>query len=286
MSISKPLLTADPSKHTPTEQAVYHRAQELGGVDLLCARFQRQSFSRHTHAGYTVGVIEAGAQQFYRTGDTHIAPRHSIILVNAEQVHTGSKAADEGWSYRALYPLPEQFAQFCHGDAPYFANAVVEDKPLAKLLNHCFTVLEHSDNKLLRESMLINSLQQLVKRHGRTGLTFTGAHASNKLLMVKDFLDEQPEVNISLEELAVMAELSPHHFLRVFQKRFELSPHAYQIQSRLRKAKFLMRGGKPLLEVAQACGFYDQSHMHRHFKRAMGIAPGQFLRRSRNIVQA
>ena len=50
------------------EDANIQFAHELGGLEFLQARYHRQNFSRHSHAGYTVGVIEDGAQQFYRTG--------------------------------------------------------------------------------------------------------------------------------------------------------------------------------------------------------------------------
>ncbi|BFL83271.1 hypothetical protein LFREDSHE_17210 [Shewanella baltica] len=47
-----------------TEHAAYQIADELGGLELLNAHYHKQNFSRHTHEGYTVGVIETGAQRF------------------------------------------------------------------------------------------------------------------------------------------------------------------------------------------------------------------------------
>lgn len=57
-----------------------------------------------------MGVIERSAQSFYRISGNHIAPQDSIILVNADEVHTGHSAVEGGWAYKAMYPLPEQFA--------------------------------------------------------------------------------------------------------------------------------------------------------------------------------
>lgn len=277
----------------PAEQAIYHHAQELGGLELLTACYQEQSFSRHTHEGYTVGVIEAGAQQFYRTGGTHIAPLHSIILVNADQVHTGCAASQGGWSYRAIYPSPEQFSHtdtnsgLCPMGAPYFPNAVVEDPAMASMLKHCFSVLECSDNKLLRESLLISCLQKLVERHSLSSMQSNERQPSAKaqLLQAKQLLDDTPELNIGLEALARLAGLSQYHFIRQFQRHFELSPHAYQIQARLRKAKGLIHQGNSLSSSAHAAGFYDQSHFHRHFKAAMGVTPGRFAKQIRKNLQ-
>ncbi len=276
----------------PLEQATYHHAQELGGLELLKACFQEQNFSKHTHEGYTVGVIETGAQQFYRTGGNHIAPQYSIILVNADQVHTGCAASQGGWSYRAIYPTPEQFFQadnntgLCPEGAPYFPSAVVEDRAMAGLLRHCFSVLEHSDNRLLRESLLISCLQTLVQRHSLTkDKSIMLSDAKPQLLRSKQLLDDAPELDISLTELASLAGISQYHFIRQFQRHFELSPHAYQIQARLRKAKQLIRHGDSLSDAAHGSGFHDQSHFHRHFKAAMGITPGRFAKQIRKNIQ-
>jgi len=56
-----------------------------------------------------------------------------------------------------------------------------------------------------------------------------------------------------------------------------LTPHTYLTQIRLRAARELLRRGSPLAEAALAAGFYDQSALHRHFKRAYAITPRQYL---------
>ncbi len=91
------------------ESAKFQVADELGGIELLDAQYETQNFSRHSHEGYTVGVIERGAQRFYRTGGNHVAPQDSIILVNADEVHTGHSAVEGGWAYKAMYRYPSSF---------------------------------------------------------------------------------------------------------------------------------------------------------------------------------
>jgi len=266
------------------ESARYHYAKELGGIELLNANYHKQNFSRHSHEGYTVGVIETGAQKFYRTGDHHIAPQHSIILVNADEVHNGQSASEHGWSYRAMYPLPALFESISaelglNQGAPYFPQAVVHDQQLAQMLRLTFSTLGESDNRLLRETLIYSAMVKLVARHGKRKIELCPAKINKKqLLIVKDFLDQYPQIDTSLEELAQLAGLSAGHLLRKFQRHFGLPPHTYQIQSRLRLAKKLIRRGGNLLDVALDCGFHDQSHFHRHFKRAMGITPGTFAK--------
>ena len=55
-----------------------------------------------------------------------------------------------------------------------------------------------------------------------------------------------------------------------------MTPHAYQIQLRVRHAKALLRAGRPIASAAAEAGFYDQAHLTRHFTRIVGVPPGRY----------
>jgi len=267
-------------KNKTQEHAKFLHAQELGGLEVLDAKYTHQNFSRHSHEGFTIGVIQKGAQKFYRTGANHVAPQDSIILVNADQVHNGQSATDDGWEYKAMYPLPEQFAEASQGFnqqgvVPYFPEPVVHDPELAQQLRLVFDALESSNNRLLRETLVYGTLVKLMNRHGKQRPEFE-VQGRSKLTLAKEFLDDFPQADTSLQELASLSNLSPYYFARSFQKEFGLPPHAYQVQARLRYATKLIKLGHSLKDVAQEAGFHDQSHFHRHFKRAMGVTPKQY----------
>lgn len=144
-----------------------------------------------------------------------------------------------------------------------------------------------SNNQLLRESVIYSALIKLVARHSKTAFVFNDTKVDKKhLLLVKQFLDDYPEVDVSLEKLATIAGLSACHLLRQFQKYFGLPPHTYQIQNRLKLAKKLLQQGNKIMDVALDSGFHDQSHFHRHFKRAVGVTPGTYAKAvGANFVQ-
>lgn len=267
------------------ERADYKVTEELGGLELLDAEYEKQNFSRHSHEGYTIGVIETGAQRFYRTGGHHVAPQDTIILVNADEVHSGHSATEGGWSYRAMYPVPEQLERLTREiglpnyGAPYFTNAVVEDPELANQIRLVFNTLENSDNRLLRETLIYGTLVKLIGKHAKSRVTpAQESKAQKQLYLVKEFLDDFPQADVSLDDLAKLAAISPYHLVRQFQKEFGLPPHAYQIQARLRLARKLLKQGHSISDTAQECGFHDQSHLHRHFKKANGYTPGQYIK--------
>ena len=269
------------------EQADFEIANAFNGIEVVNANYTKQVFSKHVHEGYTIGVIDYGAQRFYRSGSSHIAGENSIILVNADDVHTGESATPDGWGYRAMYPTPEHFyqvsADLYNGKnvTPYFHSSVIEDPQLALQLRLIFSQIEMHSSKLLMETLFYSTLMSLILRHSSTARMPKDISGSKqKLLLAKEFLDHYPEENISLEKLATIAGLSQFHFSRQFKKNFELAPHNYQIQARLKQAKTLLKLGVKPIQVAIDCGFHDQSHFNLHFKKAIGTTPSRFQKQA------
>jgi transcriptional regulator GlxA family with amidase domain len=87
-------------------------------------------------------------------------------------------------------------------------------------------------------------------------------------------IDSHLEEKLSVDELAAMAGLSVHHFARAFAQSVGVPPHSYLLQRRIEKAQQLVLDTElPLSEIALAVGFFDQSHLARHFRRLAGTPP-------------
>jgi len=78
--------------------------------------------------------------------------------------------------------------------------------------------------------------------------------------------------------MAAAAHLSACHFARRFKAATGLAPHQYVLTRRVERAKQLLQTGSDfsLAEVAAHAGFSDQSQFSHHFKRIVGVTPGQF----------
>lgn len=90
----------------------------------------------------------------------------------------------------------------------------------------------------------------------------------------REYLDAHLSRTVSLDELASVAGLSRFHLSRTFAQVYGLSPHAYQNQLRLRAIRERLRRGVRLNSVET--GFFDQSHLIRHFRDSQGMTPGEF----------
>lgn len=94
---------------------------------------------------------------------------------------------------------------------------------------------------------------------------------------VLEFIEAYLETNIRLEDLAQIAGMSTFHFCRLFKKTMRLTPHQYVIRRRVERAKQLLKQSNlRIVDIALACGFANQSHFSRNFRRIVGISPKSF----------
>src|SRR5262245_47504016 len=110
-----------------------------------------------------------------------------------------------------------------------------------------------------------------------------GALPRGRLRAVVDYIEEHLDASLTVGRMAAVAHLSPYHFARQFKAATGLPPHQYVLARRVERAKRLLEGDsdRPLAEVAAGAGFSDQSQFTHHFKRLVGVTPGQFRRSAR-----
>src|SRR5262249_60729988 len=98
-----------------------------------------------------------------------------------------------------------------------------------------------------------------------------------KLRAVVEYIEDHLDACPTLGQMAAVVRLNPYHFARQFKAATGLPPHQYVVARRVERARQLLQGGAlPLAEVAARAGFSDQSQLTRHFKRIVGVTPGQF----------
>jgi AraC family transcriptional regulator len=111
-----------------------------------------------------------------------------------------------------------------------------------------------------------------------------GALPRVRLRAVVEYVDGHLDTGLTLEQMAVAAQLSTYHFARQFKAATGMPPHQYVLLRRVDRAQQLLRpdGKLPLAEIAARAGFSDQSQFSRHFKRLVGVTPKQFRNSARN----
>ena len=106
----------------------------------------------------------------------------------------------------------------------------------------------------------------------KTNVIVSNEHLSE---LWRKIIDE-PENVKQINEMAEQLQVSPYHFIRQFKQVFGLTPHAFQIQSRVRKAQRIIEAGADNQDAVYLAGFYDESHMDRCFQKYVKMTPGQY----------
>jgi AraC-like DNA-binding protein len=261
------------------EHATYFRPPGLPGVEALHARFVRHAYMPHSHPTWTVAVVDYGAARFELDATEQRADRGELFVLEPEAVHTGMAAVPEGWAYKVLYLDPALLYDWEEQDhaAPRAARWVVfRDSALRAALLEMHSVLSSGIEGLELDERVVEAVE-LLRPHLRPGPPAArGRHEHTAVRRARLYLHEHWEQSVSLAALSSAVGLSRFELVRRFRQQTGLTPHAFQTNLRIERARTMLSAGEPIAQVAATCGFADQPHLTRTFRRAVGVTPGRF----------
>ena len=233
----------------------------------------------HWHSEFQLCLITRGGGDLLYKGVRHRTPAGTMFAVHPGEVHANETALTEGCSYctfnvdshviESLDPIGRGLSFYLH--------PLIEDADVIGRFLDCFHGIQAGASRLEIESSLLASMTGLIVRHGRTSRPLPAVACSPKAVRtVRDYLIDNHAYNVSLRELAHLAGLSPFHLVRTFKDRVGIPPHQFLVCVRLEHAKQLLRQGGTVARVAADCGYADQSHLIRSFKRVVGVTPAAY----------
>lgn len=264
-------------------------------VEVMRTSYQSQTFARHSHDTYTLGLVLGGAGTFWCRGRERFACKGDVVVIPPGEVHTGSVGSGvDSLSYLAIY-LPVGLAAL-HAEAagerggkpPEFGAVVLRDSGVRRAYQALDRAIGSADfDEIAAEEAVCIAITQLIGRHA-------DRHTPNDTLDPRRGIVREPRIvsvvrevledayakadETSLQVLAQRTGVSPFGVIRAFRKATGLAPHQYLIQIRVERARqFLAEGAVPSLAAAMT-GFADQSHLTYHFKKHLGITPGKYRR--------
>ena len=228
-------------------------------------------------------MVERGAARFELDATQQRAAQGELFVLEPEAVHTGMAAVPEGWAYKVLYIDPAILHEWDERDSspPRAARWVVfRDLQLRAALERAHHALAAQPRGgLATEEAVLGAVAPL-RPHLRPGPpSRTRTHAEHAAVRrARAHLQERWDQRVSLAELATHAGLSRFELVRRFREQSGVTPHAYQTNLRVDEARRRLAAGHPPAAVAADCGFADQPHLTRVFKRAVGVSPGRYAR--------
>ncbi len=246
------------------------------------AHFERHVYHRHSHESYSFGVTESGAQSFTCRGGAYTSATGMIMAFNPDDPHDGHATDELGFTYRMVHIGPGLVGDVLADRAgrpvgrPLFVEPVIDDPPVALRLHGLHAALLGGAPALRRDELLTAAVVSLARR--ATAAMPGAAHAPGdhtariaRSLIHDTFLDD-----VTADDLAAATGRTRYAVYRAFRSAYGMAPSDYQRQLRLRAARQLIAGGRPLSEIAARTGFADQSHLTRWFARYYGVTPGGY----------
>jgi AraC-like DNA-binding protein len=164
------------------------------------------------------------------------------------------------------------------------ASARVRDPGLARRFLALHAALERPAWRLERDTLLQEWLCALAG-HTAEATPPRAARRDPALRRACELMGDDLARNLALAEVAAAAGVSRHRLTRLFRAAYGLPPHRFVLAQRIRAARRLLERGTPAAEAAARTGFFDQSHLHRHFTRTLGMTPAAYAAALRSDVQ-
>jgi AraC family transcriptional regulator of adaptative response/methylated-DNA-[protein]-cysteine methyltransferase len=101
---------------------------------------------------------------------------------------------------------------------------------------------------------------------------------------VADFIDNNLDERLTLEELSVRFKVSPGHLQRTFKRVLEISPRQYAESKRLERFKNGLRNGEKVETAMSSSGFSSRSRLYEKTPTKIGMTPTEYRRGGSNVL--
>ncbi|MCK9812863.1 AraC family transcriptional regulator [Pseudomonas sp. MAFF 302046] len=252
-------------KHVPT----------VSSLTRFEAFFGAHAFDPHRHDTYAIGRTLVGVHRFHYRGESRQCLPGETMIVHPDEPHDGCAGSASGFRYRGVHLPPAVVQQILQGQPlPFFKAGVTHDPRLASAVDGLLDALDAGLDPLAEDEALYRLVTLFAEAAGQRPVSATPHYAA--AARAREYLDDNLERPTTLDDLALCAGRDRWSLSKDFSLFFGTSPHRYLTLRRLDRVRALVMSGQALTEAAVAAGFFDHSHMARHFKKAFGIAPSRW----------
>jgi AraC-like DNA-binding protein len=253
---------------------------------LLMAGWTR-SYAVEPRGEYVFGVIAAAPMRARRGRERHLVPPGQLLAFDPSAAHTGSSADGRAWFTRLIVVEVADLGVLTEDDETSglpaglcIPHPMLDDPELTAGFARLHSSLDRPATRLERDVRLAEWLRRVVVSGGarRVPRPVRTPRDQRALRLARDYLVDRLQRNVGLDELAAAAGIGKFRLVRLFREETGLPPYAFQMAHRIRRARRLLEAGHPIASVAASTGFADQSHLHRHFQRSLGITPLAYQR--------
>ena len=237
-----------------------------------------RSYEMHAHPTLSIGFMLEGETIFATPKGSFTLSPGVLAIIEPNVQHTCNPLPQTKRSYVMVYL-----------DASYCANiqkVLFRDTQIllplkSPLIFHqrLYNTFSKSIDVLIKEydALHVRALEQWLEE-----FLWLYSHPSQSnpldstLKHIALYIENRMDEPLCLKALSQRFEMNPFVLVRKFKHHFGCTPTHYWHDVRIHHAKTLLQEGMSLALCALHCGFVDQSHFHRFFKRRTAMTPKEY----------
>lgn len=267
--------------HEDKKRGTFDFPIELYYVDSSAPRYE---MPLHWHLEYELILVLSGRFRLSLDGEQYVLEAGDCAWISDGAVHGGEP---ENCIYECVVfdlaavlrdtPLCTKSAKEFLTHSASCTGKLEKGSVSAQLADKIFEAMEKEQNGY--EWVTVGLLWQLMGNmlKNQKSETQNYSHSRQQISKLKNvlaYIKDNYSSQISLEQLAAIAGMSPKYFCRAFSSMTGKTPIAYLNYYRIECAGELLKlTDKTVTEVAMSCGFNDMSYFSKQFKRYKNVSP-------------
>jgi len=252
------------------EKIVNFNIDFIKGVTVTHGYNILNAFPVHFHSSYNLGIIELGEREFAYRGTRTILKKNDIFIIQPFEPHKCKSINNSCHSYKII--------SFNLNNYYYFPELIIHQADLLCKIRKFHTLVKSEKSSSKLSGIFIEIINQLHSYSTNNKSDILDKNITSKLNFAKHYIEKNCHLEISLKQMSDFACLSEFHFNRYFHKCYGLSPYAYYLVCKMKKAQKVLVKQKSIINTTYNMGLFDQSHFTKLFKKHIGVTPGKYLR--------
>lgn len=217
--------------------------------------------------------VDSGVMRISYQGKSYLAPAGTIVLLDCKYPHV--YGASGNLEFRWFHFSGNSSQQYCDMLLKQFG--CIFNMASSSEAGPQWTVLfEMFQNGNVQEHLVSIAVHTILANLS-SNYQISKSNFESAMQNAVVFIETHFSENIAIADIASSVSMSPYHFLRLFKKYKNITPHGYLTNVRIRKAKQLLLATDESLEtIAEKCGFNSVCNFIRVFRLNVQFTPNSF----------